>query len=265
MPNALDITADTANIMVVGDSGTGKTYFLGTIPGIEIIDFDWGMASLRGRDIQYRSFRDLPKGITPTKKQTEMGLYEWGTGWMAFFNYLNNDLGKRIDKGEGPQALALDSLSFMGELAMNAVLKGYSITVPDQRSYGAQQVYLKTVLSQLATWPIRIIATAHIKRDENLVTGVTEKLPMLIGQLAGFISAFFDEVYFADRKVKADGKVEYFVQTKPTPVVRQAKSRWGVPDGTALDFAELSKFYGAPVPAVPSAGPGDSLRPPSSK
>lgn len=246
MANAKDIKADSANILVIGDSGTGKTTFLGTVPGIEVFDFDLGMVSLRGKDIDYFPYRDLPakdgagKPVKATKAQNEVGLYTWGQGWYEFVKGLNA-LGKRIEEGKGPKAVALDSLSFLSELAMNAVLDNFKIDTPDQRSYGAQQKYIKTVLGELTAWPVRLICTAHIKRDDNLVTGrVGEKLPLLTGQLAGFIGAFFDEVYYIDRG--ADGK--YTLQTQPDPQIRQAKSRWGVPNKTPADFAQVAKFFG---------------------
>jgi hypothetical protein len=138
-------------------------------------------------------------------------------------------------------------------IAMNKILKDNSWDVPNQGAYGAQQEYLKRVLNQVTAWPVRLVCTAHIKRDENLVTMVTEKLPLLTGQLAGFISAFFDEVYFTDPvsippKPAAGGKpaeparTEVVVRTKATPSMRQAKSRWGVPDGTLLDWKAIAPY-----------------------
>jgi DNA replicative helicase MCM subunit Mcm2 (Cdc46/Mcm family) len=246
--NAQTITSGDANILIIGDSGTKKTAFLGGIPGIYVYDFDKGMATLRGKNVEYDTFRDAPKDspiiISP--------LHKFGEGWPAFIKKLNEH-GALIAQGKGPKTIGLDSLTFLSELAMNHVVshqkEGSGI---HQGSYGAQQTYIKTVLGQLTAWPIRLVATAHIQRNDNDITGATEKLPLLTGKLAGLISAYFDEVYFTDPGIGSDP----VFKTKGTPNMRQAKSRWNVPDGSKMDWAEISKFLpsiaGLPVPATPA-------------
>lgn len=238
--NTNTITSGDANILIIGDSGTKKTRFLGTIPGIYVFDFDKGMASNRDRSVEYDTFRDAPKEspiILPP-------LTKFAEGWPKFIAKLNA-LGALIEKGQGPKVIGLDSLTFMSELAMNHVVaqqkEGAGI---HQGSYGAQQQYIKTVLGQLTAWPIRLVATAHIQRNDNDITGVTEKLPLLTGKLAGLISAYFDEVYFTDAGIGGEPKF----LTKATPSMRQAKSRWNVPDKSEMTWEAISKS----LPAVAS-------------
>lgn len=251
MANAKDITSGNSNILLVGDSGTWKTGFFGTIaealgPGaVYVFDFDHGMATVRGKDIEYNSFRDAAKDRTP-----RFGLYKWATGWPEFIKKLN-ELGSLIDKGQGPKVIGLDSLTFMSELAMNHVLSVQDKPIAHQGSYGAQQQYIKQVLGELTAWPVRLVATAHIQRDTNDITQVQEKLPLLTGKLAGLISAYFDEVYFTNAEQQADGKQKFTVSTSATPSMRQAKSRWQVPNNTLTDWKEISKF----LPALPAASP----------
>lgn len=232
MANTSTITSGDSNILIIGDSGTYKTRFLATIPNIYVFDFDKGMASARDRAVEYDTFRDAPRGQKPLKGS---GLFQFGFGWKEFIKKLN-EIGARIEAGKGPQVIGLDSLTFMSELAMNDVLVTTDQKSPHQGSYGAQQQYLKQVLGELTAWPVRLVATAHIQRDTNDITQVQEKLPLLTGKLAGLISAYFDEVYFTDT---SDGP--RFL-TKGNPSMRQAKSRWNVPDKTKMDWAELSKF-----------------------
>lgn len=248
MANARDITSGDANILIIGDSGTKKTKLLGEIPGIYIFDFDKGMAVNRGKDIAYDTFRDAPRDFKgPTVILPPMVPY--AHGWVNFIKKLD-EIGALIAKGQGPKIIGLDSLTFMSELAMNHVVScqsGANANTIHQGSYGAQQQYIKTVLGQLTAWPIRLVATAHIQRNDNDITGVTEKLPLLTGKLAGLISAYFDEVYFT----VADAAGEITIKTKATPDMRQAKSRWNVPSGTKMDWVEISKH----LPALPSAAP----------
>lgn len=254
MANTKGITSGDANILIVGDSGTWKTRFFGTFPPgtVEVADFDKGMASLAGSDIEYETFKEAAAGQPIKPWQAAHGIYEAGKAWPAFIQWVNK-IGDRIDKGSGPKVIGFDSLSFMSMVAMSKILRDNSWDVPNQGAYGAQQEYLKRVLNQVSAWPVRLVCTAHIKRDDNLVTGISEKLPLLTGQLAGFISAFFDEVYFTDpvatpAKPAANGqpaqpaKNEVVIRTKQTPSMRQAKSRWNVPDGTPLDWNAIKQY-----------------------
>lgn len=260
MANAKNITSGDANILVVADSGGYKTRFLGTFPPgwVEVADFDKGMASLAGTDIEYETFKEADKGQKVRPEERKQGVYEYATAWPAFIQWVNK-IGDRLEQKKGPKVVAFDSLSHMSMIIMNKILKDNGWDVPNQGAYGAQQEYLKRVLNQVTAWPVRLVCTAHIQRDENLNTGVIEKLPLLTGKLAGFISSFFDEVYFVDVIEKPavaavpakDGKPAIpaqpaqrgpVVRTKATPTMRQAKSRWNVPDGTPLDWKEISKY-----------------------
>lgn len=254
MANAKNITSGDANILIVGDSGTHKTRFFGTFPEgtVEVADFDKGMASLAGKNIEFETFKEAAAGQKVEPWQTKLGIYPAGMAWPAFIQWVNK-IGDRLATGNGPKVLGLDSLTFMSMIAMSKILKDNNWDVPNQGAYGAQQEYLKRVLNQISAWPVRLVCTAHIKRDDNLVTGVSEKLPLLTGQLAGFISAFFDEVYFTDTvtiaakpaagtKPAEPSRTEVVVRTKINPSMRQAKSRWNVPDGTPLDWAAIAPF-----------------------
>lgn len=254
MANAKNITSGDANILLVGDSGSQKTRFLGTFPQgwVEVADFDKGMASLAGSDIEYETFKEADKGQKVRPEERKAGVYEYATAWPAFIQWVNK-IGDRLEQKKGPKVIAFDSLSHMSMIVMNKILKDNNWDVPNQGAYGAQQEYLKRVLNQVTAWPVRLVCTAHIQRDENLVTGISEKLPLLTGKLAGFISSFFDEVYFLEAVTIAavpakDGKPAIpsssgvVIRTRATPSMRQAKSRWNVPDGTPLDWAAISKY-----------------------
>lgn len=242
--NTKDIRPDTLNILLIGDSGTQKTRFMGTVPGIYVFDFDGGMASLRDSDVEYDTFKDAPKGVAVSKEQTaKTGVYKFGEAWPAFFKKLQ-DIGLAIDKGIGPKALGFDSLTFMSMIAVNKILLDTGHASPHQGTWGAHHEYFKSVFSQVTAWNIPIIATAHIHRDENDLTKVTEKLPLLAGKLAGMIGAFFDEVYYTQVETDKNGVQKATILSRQTPQMRQAKSRWNVPDGTLASYAEVSKFFG---------------------
>lgn len=260
MPNAGDIEVKLdASFLLVGDSGTNKTTFLGTCPSpVYIFDLDKGMNPLAGRkDIWYDTFREMPIGQKPsaTGSFKDQGWYEWGTAWPAFLKKLN-EIGKSIDDGTCQfKTIGVDSLTLLTDIAMSYILKENKRTAMEQRDWGAFLSNMTTVFSSLTGWPLVKVLTAHIKRDENQLTQVTEKLPLVPGQFAGKVSALFDEVYFTnvDSSAKAvaggtgkERELKFWLQTVPDATVRQAKSRaYNVPNGTRTDWNEVVKFIKA--------------------
>lgn len=264
MPNAADIQFGTdASFLLVGDSGTKKTSFLGTLPSpIYIFDTDKGLAPLAGRsDIWFDTFRELPKGQSLVKggRFSGEGWYEWGTAWPHFLKKLN-EIGRSIDDGTCKfKSVGVDSLTMLTDIAQSYILKANNRDAMEQRDWGAFLSNMTTVFSQLTGWPLVKVLTAHIKRDENQLTQVIEKLPLVPGQFGGKVSVLFDEVYFTNvdsSPVKSavpggTGKerdLKFWLQTVPDAVVRQAKSRkYNVPNGTPTDFNAVVKFIQAKV------------------
>lgn len=254
MPNAADIPIDAeASFLLVGDGGTKKTTFIGTCPSpIYIFDLDKGVAPLAGRaDIDYDTFRELPKGqkLVPGGRFKDEGWYEWGTAWPKFLAKLN-EIGKSIDDGSCKyKTIGVDSLTMLTDIAQSYILKENNRALMEIRDWGAFLSNMTTVFSQLTGWPLVKVLTAHIKRDEDLLSGRIEKLPLVPGQFAGKVPVLFDEVYFT--QVSSEPKVagsqervsKFWLQTVPDSSVKQAKSRkYNVPNGTATDFAEVLKF-----------------------
>lgn len=245
MPSGKDLELNPyPSILLVGDSGTHKTFFLGTVPKIFIYDFDNSLSVIRGKNFDYSTFRDAPQGsklVSP-----ERGIYEWGTAYPRFLEHLNK-LGEQIDKGTSPyEAIALDSLTFFGDIVLNYVLKNtnHGPVTPkapvDPGEWGSQSRLMATVMDQLTMWPVIKLVTAHIQRDNNDITQVTEKLPLTTGKFAAKVSSYFDETYFCDIKYEGT-KLTFIAKTLPVQGMK-AKSRFGVPDNTELDWAHMGKY-----------------------
>lgn len=242
MANTKDITSANSNILLIGDSGSHKTWLLGHVPGIYIFDFDKRLTVLRGTDVEYDTFKDLGKGMKGGTGLEAQGLYTFGGAWEAFWKRVI-ELNELYLKGKGPPAIGLDSLTFMSMIAINNILKNTGHDSAHQGTWGAHHEYFKTVLSMMTAWPCRLIATAHIERSTNELTQVSEKLPLIAGKLAGLLPAFFDETYFCDVAPNAKtGGLDYILHTQLTQTMRQAKSSWGVPEGTPTDWEAIKKY-----------------------
>lgn len=253
MANAKDIKPEgNSSILLIGDSGTHKTFFLGTCPKPYIFDFDNGMLVNRGKDIEYDKFIDAPKGqpARPTD-----GIYVWGTAWMEFIKKVNA-IGEMIGKGTCPfRTLGLDSLTLMADLCMNFILKTNNRESPTQADWGAFLKAMKTVVQQLNSWPIQVVLTAHIKRDMNDLTQTIEKLPLISGQFSGLVSVLFNEVYFTEAASDKDGNMKFWLVTQQTVNIKQAKSTLGVPTGTETSYDAIAKYFDPNAVVTPPTKP----------
>lgn len=256
MPNARDIPIDTeCSILLIGDSGTKKTSFIWTCPQPSwTADFDKGFSVHAGKDMDYDTYKELPRGERLDAKGKEFtnenGWYEWGTAWAAYLKKIN-EIGRSIDAGtcKYKTICPSDSLTLMTDCAMSFVLKENNRTTPEQRDWQAFLNNMSAVFSQLTAWPLIKIFTAHIKRDENQITGATEFLPLVPGQFSGKVSVYFDEVYFTQVSTVMENQkpvTKYTLKTVQTSSFKQAKSRkYNVPDGTPTDFNAVLKFIEA--------------------
>ncbi len=237
-----DINIDLSNssFLIIGDSGTGKTRLAGTFPKPYFFDMDKGMASLRGMDIEYDTFKDSsPKG-TP---MPDRGIYPYGTAWQKFMDKAN-EIGEQIDKGTCPfETLVVDSVTTLTQICMNYVLKQKNKVggPPEIQHYGMQMELLKTVFDQLTSWPLIKVVVSHVQRTENQVTEQEQMLPLVTGKLAGLLPVYFDEVYFTDVRRIAGKTPEYYLHTSATASLKCARTRFGVPEGTLSAFSEIKK------------------------
>jgi hypothetical protein len=260
MPSAKDIKLDdNTSFLLIGEGGTHKTFFIGTCPlPAFVFDLDDGMAIHAGREnIDYETYKELPKGQKIQKWQAEKGgWYEYGKAWPAIVKKLN-EIGLTMDTGECKyKTLAFDSLTLLTDLCLNSVISdnGGNEYKDGRQMWGAFLNKMTWLFSQFTSWPVLKVLTAHVKRDDNLVTGMVEKLPNVPGQFSGKVGVYFDEVYYTEVKmVPSDPKkpdsprVPAFVfKSVQDGTVKQAKSRkYNLPNDTPTDFNEVMKIIKA--------------------
>lgn len=252
MPSTKDMLANPyPSILLIGGNGTHKTYFIGTCPKPLLLDFDGTKAVLRGKDVDYFMFKDAPKDSKVV--DPEKGIYKWGEAYPAFLKKIN-EIGATIEK-QPYQTLGMDSLTSFGRIVLNYVLKetGY---IPDARHpidqglWGYQWMVMQTAIEQINSWPVIKVLTAHVQRDTNTVSTVTELLPLTTGKFAGIVPTLFDEVWYCE--TAGTGKDQKFIlRSNQDGFMKSAKSPLGVPDKTPLEWSEVAKYVlGAPPKAA---------------
>jgi hypothetical protein len=231
-------------ILIVGDSGMHKTYFLGTCPDPYVFAFDGPPTILRHRKppIDYDIFKDTPSGGGWVPRKQE-GYYKWGQAWQAFVQRLNL-IGADMDKGTNPyKVLGFDSVTTMADCAMAYILMsdGHS-GAPQIQHWGAQIQLMSKVFDQMNAWPVTKVFTAHIQRNQNDLTQVIEMLPLITGKLAGKIGVYFDEVWYVEYDKQAKDDARWRIQVSPGAFRKQSKTRYGVPDNTPLHWDNVKQF-----------------------
>lgn len=199
--NAKDINISDVKlkVLVYGANGTGKTTFAGSFPRPYFFDFDGGMLSLAGSDIDYDTFLSYDKAI---------GMLH------------------RIEK-DSFQTIVFDSMTRMSDLLMDSVqsinhTRGRQPTLPE---YGAFLTRMRNDLISILKIDKNIVFTAHEELFRDEVTGEVFCLPLLIGKMRHRIGLYFDEVYRAYTEVKK-GETEYLLLTRASRRYT-AKSRLG--------------------------------------
>lgn len=270
MPTGADIVLDeNTSFLLIGNKGTKKTTFIGTCPGPSYtFDLDNGMAVHKGRsDVHFDLFKEIARcragtdgklekdKLRLTQWQKDQGWYEWGTAWPAILDKLN-EIGRAMDAGTSPyKTLGVDSLTTLTDIALSYILKGNATSEnPSGVFKDGRQMWqpflsnMSELFGQFSAWPVMKVLTAHVKKDDNLLEGTTEKLPLVPGQFSGKVGIYFDEVYYTDVKNEMENgkKVEKFTfKCHQDGIIKMAASRkYNLPDGLPTDFREIMKYLG---------------------
>lgn len=182
MPNLKNYVMTTKpRVLLYGASGTGKTHFLSTTPKPYVFDFDNGIETLAGQDIEY-DFYD------PMKPQTT---------WEAFKRKLSEFERGKV---QGVETVAIDSLSALCDCAAGEVLRinGRTALAKTQQDWGQEITLIEEILYRLNTVSTHynVIVTAHEQVKDDEVSGETFVVPIVSGKKMPFqIPRFFTEVY----------------------------------------------------------------------
>lgn len=213
MPNAKDIDVSKVKLKVLcwGPSGSGKTTFAGTFPRPYIFDFDGGIVTLRGKDVQYDRYNPRDP---ETWRKVDLKLKTFERGEV-----------KDID------TIVIDSLTSLQEAAENQaqMVNGRVGEPTSQHEWGlvinylGDLMYRLVALADLKGFHLVVVAHEQIEKDE--LQGKVLALPLVVGKkLPGRLPVWFDEVYYAYTEKGKDGLPVFKLQLVPD-AMHFAKSR----------------------------------------
>jgi len=177
-----------ANIFLAGDSGSGKTHLLKTMPGpIHIDSCD-------------------PDGLETLSEEIKSGLVIPDTRWEldnpkapSMFKLWDEVFLQRLQSGYFNHigTYVLDSLTTWADLLMNNIINEEKRpnTAPQIQDYGLQQVLAKTAVKMIAGLPCNCVITAHLDTMKDDVSGKVMTSIMVPGKASVKLPLEFSELY----------------------------------------------------------------------
>lgn len=216
MPSAKDVGIDTEwiKVMLVGESGTGKSTLASSFPTPGFIfDFGGEVVSYRGLDFDYEQYPISSAGWAKYEKDLKT-LQKCLTDGTRF----PDEEGKQ-EKGQY-QTVIIDNVSAMTDLAMERALqmnmKRSAVGGPLwNEHYGLVKNLMEGNLRRILNLNCNLVLIAHLHVITDQETGAVVGVePRMTGTLSVEVPAYFSEVYYCTTK-REGGDTKWFVQTVP--------------------------------------------------
>ena len=176
------LSADSGQkILVYGQAGAGKTSLIKTLPNPIVLSAEGGLLSIQDADLPYleiASMDDLREAWV----------------WLG------------TDEGRGYESVALDSISEIAEVCLNAEKKA---TKDPRQAYGAMQEQMADIIRAFRDLPGRhVLMTAKLEKSQDEM-GRILYAPSMPGNKTGqSLPYFFDEVLALRVERDADGNTQ---------------------------------------------------------
>lgn len=169
-----------ANILIFGESGSGKTHFLGTAPENEMVIFnitsESGMLTLRGKNIDVIDIGSLREMDDALKWLETEGIKKYRYVGIDSFSQFQKNLEKQISA------------------------TGFQL-------WAEVKEITKAVVDRIKSLPINLVALCEVSMKDD--EGGIKFIPSLVGSSKDEIAYWFDEVYFFEKTGKAGDKPVY--------------------------------------------------------
>ena len=229
MPNALN-EHNTAKhrILALGDTGSGKTSQILTLPGKKFAYlFDPNaLLSLRGHDVDYEEI--LPSTVSAAASSLSKGKGDRrGTVGSDVYLQFESEFDERLksDFFSPYDWICFDSSTTLLDLIMDRILSinGRFGQWPNQDDYGPQMIAFINICRTVTGMGKGIYMTGHLETKQDQVTQKISTRPMMTGRLVGKIPLLFSDVFYTDAALDDKGHVNYRIQTVPSGTNRNIR------------------------------------------
>ena len=226
MPNAKENNEDGwERLLIVGPTGSGKTSQIWNLPGRKFVYiFDPNtMQTIKGCDVEYKQyfpdFLELDatlKGFNKgAKSDTMRGTKREPTVYLDWVD----DINEKVDNGffDDYDWIIFDSLTFLSKATMDRQLyiNGRYGDVEDLADYRVVGSKISDVFGSITTLPINIYCTGHLQTFQDDKTKKITTNLWLPGKARSILPLIFTDVWMAFTEEDAEGKVRYYVRTRP--------------------------------------------------
>ena len=248
MPNAKDAKEITAHrILVLGDTGGGKTTQFLTLPGKKFAYlFDSNaLLSLRGYDVDYEEFYPDRLNLNIHSLSKERGGDRVSTHKNDMYMEWQKDFEEKVDSGFFNQydAICFDSATTLLDLIMDRILtiNGRAGQWPQQDDYGPQMVAFTNICRTLTSLGKTVYMTGHLEMRQEDLSKRIYRQPMMTGRLRTKIPLLFSDIFVAEAQNDGKGNISHVFQTVPdkiTTTVRTSIKGLDPYEDVTLDFSK---------------------------
>jgi phage nucleotide-binding protein len=172
------LAANGVKVLVYGQAGAGKTSLVKSLPSPIVLSAEGGLLSIQDADLPFIEIGDM---------ETLREAYTWLT---------------QSDEAKGFESVALDSISEIAEVVLNAEKKA---TKDPRQAYGAMQEQMADIIRAFRDLPGRhVYMSAKLEKTQDEM-GRVLYAPSMPGNKTGqALPYFFDEVLAL--RVEKDGE-----------------------------------------------------------
>ena len=176
------LSAEGVKVLVYGQAGAGKTSLVKTLPSPIVLSAEGGLLSIQDADIPYIEINSM---------EALKEAYEWLT---------------QSDEAKGFKSVALDSISEIAEVVLNAEKKA---TKDPRQAYGAMQEQMADIIRAFRDLPNRhVYMSAKLEKTQDEM-GRILYAPSMPGNKTGqSLPYFFDEVLALRIERDGDGNTQ---------------------------------------------------------
>lgn len=224
-------------ILVIGNEGSGKTHFLGTMPKpMYLFSFDKGYDTLAGTP-------GISVGLCMDQDRYNPKAY---MEFKAKFDLLRRGLKYKWPDGreEPYKTIAIDSMSFLSTLLFDHEQK-VNNSIDKQGGFGVWgnvKSKLQDIVNQAVLASEYFVCTALLETTKDDITGEIFFVPSMMGSMKNEVGAWFDAVFYMTvDKNPADGSKTYKMLTVGD---RRQKAKIRLPShiGNVISAVEVPSF-----------------------
>ncbi|MBT9137065.1 MAG: hypothetical protein DDT34_02151 [Firmicutes bacterium] len=217
--------ASKFNCLLVGEAGTGKTCFCGTLQACEktspclFLDVDLGAMSLD-------SVSPRPTVLTVERWSQMSVVYDKliKQDWQALANYIGTEMGKDVPALEY-RSVVIDSGTELEYLLRSSIVAETGNEVPEQQHYLRVQERFKKLYRAFRSLPVSLVMTAGVRELKDDISGIVRHYPAFQPALTKDIVRMSDLVLFMNVVVEEKKWVRTLQTTLSQRVVARDRSQ----------------------------------------